>query len=323
MTSDNHVRVAIVGSGPAGMGAAIELAGNGLGPIVLIERQSRVGGIPAKYRHEDIRTFVQWTRARMISGKRFVDQMVEKIEDTDTRIWNECQVLTVDTEGKALTLVDPQRGKFNITADAVILACGAREKTIAERGWIGGSRAARVYFTHQLLDLLEQKEILPCKNPVIIGSDLIAYAAAAKLKNAGADSIMIIDNTASPRCSIFERVYFRRWVNPSWQGRVKVANITGNGTIDVTMTTGQSRAIECDGIFVCGELVPNSELVLLGDLDVDRKSRRPGVTSGHQLSAPGWYVAGNMLGGFHGAQWCYFDGVRTGQAVHKYLKNFR
>lgn len=323
MHSDNHARVAIVGSGPAGIGAAIELAGKGLGPIVLIERNPSVGGIPAKYRQEDIRTFVQWTKARMISGKRFVDQMVEKMEVTDTRIWNECQVLEVDSKGKALTLVDPQRGKFNLTADAVILACGAREKTLAERGWIGGSRAARVYFTHQLLELLDQNKLLPCKSPVIIGSDLIAYAAAAKLKNAGADSITMIDNTASPRCSIFERVYFKRWVNPSWQGRVKIANITGNGTIDITMTTGQSKAIECDGVFVCGELVSNSELVLLGDLAVDNHSRRPVVISGHQLSAPGWFVAGNMLGGFHGAQWCYFDGVRTGKAVNKYLKNYR
>ena len=39
-----------------------------------------------------------------------------------------------------------------------------------------------------------------------------------------------------------------------------------------------------------------------------------------QLSAQGWFAAGNILGGFHGAQWCYFDGRRTAKFVTRYLE---
>ena len=33
------------------------------------------------------------------------------------------------------------------------------------------------------------------------------------------------------------------------------------------------------------------------------------------------FAAGNILGGFHGAEWCYFNGQRAARSVVKYLAN--
>jgi thioredoxin reductase len=321
MDSKDHVKVAIVGSGPAGIGAAIGLARRGISPIVIIERDNEIGGIPAKYKDEYIRTFILWTRGRLISGNRFVQRLEQKLAKTDVCIWNECQVIEVLPNKRELTLVNPQRGKFTLTADAIILACGAREKSVAERGWIAGSRSARVLFTHNLLDLLDHDDILPSRKSVILGSDLIAYAAAAKLKKAGASEITMIDISQRPKSSFFQRLYFKRWVNLKWRGLVKSVNVLNKDSVEVITRSDNDHVISCDGIFVCGELVPNSELALLGGFEVDRTSRKPVVKLSHNLSAPGWFVAGNMLGGFHGAEWCYFNGLNTAKSVGEYLQN--
>jgi len=320
MDTEDHVKVAIVGSGPAGIGTAIGLTRRGISSVAIIERHHKIGGIPAKYKHEDIRTFISWTRGPLISGKRFLQGLKKKLAETHVRIWNECQVVDVLPNERKLILVNPQNGKSQISADAIVLACGGREKTLAERGWIAGSRSARMLFTHNLLDLLEGNNILPSRNSVILGLDLIAYVAAAKLKKAGAYSVTMIDVSRMPKCSLIERLYFKRWIKPKWRGSVKSAYVVNRQSVEVITGSDNHHVIPSDGIFVCGELVPNSELVLLGGFEIDRTCRKPIVKSSHRLSAPGWFVSGNMLGGFHGAEWCYFHGLNTAKSVSKYLQ---
>jgi cation diffusion facilitator CzcD-associated flavoprotein CzcO len=44
--------VAIVGGGPAGLAAAIELRRSGVGEVVVIEREAEAGGIPRHAQHQ-------------------------------------------------------------------------------------------------------------------------------------------------------------------------------------------------------------------------------------------------------------------------------
>ena len=320
MNSENHVKVAIVGSGPAGIGAAIGLARRGVGPIVLIERSYEIGGIPARYKAKNgrIRTIVSWKRGHVIFGQNFVNRLQRKLDKTDVQIWIESQVIKIDPDKRKLTLVNPREGKFHITADAIILACGAREKTMAERGWIAGSRSARVFFANHLLDLIDRHDILPSHNSAIIGSDLLAYSAAAKLKKAGASELTMIDTSHKPKCSFLERLYFKRWIHPKWRGLVKSAKIISTDSMEI-ITSPDNRRISCDGIFVSGELVPNTELAILGSLKVELSSRKLIVKSEFQLSTNGWFAVGNMLGGSRGAEWCYFNGLNCAKSVVKHL----
>ncbi|MCH7731523.1 MAG: hypothetical protein IIB44_03260 [Candidatus Marinimicrobia bacterium] len=73
-------------------------------------------------------------------------------------------------------------------------------------------------------------------------------------------------------------------------------------------------------LIVGSKLISNSELTLCGGFEIDLTTRRPAIRSNHRLSFPGWFITGNMPGGFHGAQWCYFDGLVTSMTVGKYLK---
>jgi NAD(P)H-nitrite reductase large subunit len=183
-----------------------------------------------------------------------------------------------------------------------------------------GTRPIRVFFTKQLLQLIDGNGLLPMRNPVIIGSDLIGYAAAAKLKVAGAEDAIIMDKQHRPECSFFERLYFRIWSKPRFRAvNVKSVEVMGSKTATGIRLSKDGDILPCDGIVVCGELIPNSELALLGKLKIELPSRKPVIGRDYQMSESGWFSAGNMLGGFRGAEWCYFNGRRVARSVMNYL----
>jgi len=321
MKSTKHFSVVIIGAGPAGIGAAVKLFKSGIKSIVIIERNDKVGGIPSFYKRKKggVRTFMRWSRGGYpVFGEDYADWLDKQITKTEVEVKLESQVLEINSKGKKLTFVNPKEGKVTLSADAIIMACGSREETPAERKWIAGARPAKVFFTKQILNLVDRNNLLPMRKPLIIGSDIIAYATAAKLKAAGASDPIIVDNRPSPKAPFYERLYFRFWGNQQYRGfNVKSLEITG--TKSTTGVNLNGTHIDCDGIVISGELIPNSELALVGNLKVSIPSRIPVINKDNHLSESGWFAAGNVLGGFHGAEWCYFNGRQVAKVVVKYI----
>jgi len=319
VSDERHFRVAVIGAGPAGIGTAVSLAKRGIGPVVLIERRAEAGGTPMGYRRKDggVPTFVEWTRGRVVFGEELAERMLERLARTDAQLRLSTQVIRIHPAEKRLTLLGPE-GVFDIAADAVVLAAGAREQTPAEKGWLAGARTARVGFTRHLTGWLDRHGLLPARKPVVVGSDLIAFSAAAKLRAAGSDEPVMIDRRQRPSSGLFERLFFRRWTRPDWSGGVTAAEIMGDrAATGVQSSDGQEWP--GDGVMVCGELVPNTELALLAGMAVELPSRQLQLARSQALSQPGWFAAGNVIGGFHGAQWCYFNGRRVARAIARFL----
>jgi NADPH-dependent 2,4-dienoyl-CoA reductase/sulfur reductase-like enzyme len=316
-----HIEVAIVGAGPAGIGVAVGLARHNVSPVALIDRGARLGGIPAKYEPTKggVPTFVVWTHGRVVFGRHFIQPLIRKLDKTQAHQYLETEVLGVNPERRELTILSARLGKQALTANAVVLACGSREKSLAERGWIAGARPARIYSTMHLLDLLDANDCLPMRRPAIIGSDLIAFSAAAKLRAAGADESIMIDRHSRPRSNTAGRLYFRRWCTPAWRPAEGVVSIENTMTAK-GLRFRDSLLAACDGAVVSGDLIPNSELALEAGLEVRMPERVPVAWPGYQLSEHGWFAAGNLLGQPHGAQWCYFNGLRVAKSVARYLK---
>ncbi len=315
------VRVAIVGGGPAGIGAAVGLAKRGIGPILLIDRWDRLGGVPAKYpaKAGSVPTFVAYTRGKVLFGQQFVDGMLRQLTRLEVELSLETTVISLDAHRHQLTVVNPQQGKHVIQADAIVLATGAREQTGPERSWIAGSRQLPSLQTMQLLELVNRGRRLSWDNTVVAGSDLVAYAAAAKLKAAGAATVSMIDTTNSPQAPLLARWYFRRWVRPAWQQNSAVhLRTTNGGRPQLELQDGSQ--VPCDALVVSGQLVPNSELLVQAGIDTTSLTHLPRTSSRGQLSQAGCYAVGNLLGGFRGGQWCYYNGKRVARTVARYLE---
>jgi len=312
--------VVIVGAGPAGIGAAVRLGQAGIRSVLLVDRASQVGGIPARYEVKPggVPTFVVRSRGRIVFGAQFVERIRRKLDRTETSVQLECQVIGVDKSTRSLTLVGPQIGKTEVVADAVIFACGVRERTRSERGWITGHRPAREFYTMQLLQLLDECQVLPMQRPAILGSDLVAYSAAAKLRAAGSQEIAMFDRTARPAAGFLERFYFGRWSRPVWHAAADGVTLADDMCVHSIQNGHQRHA--CDGVVISGDLVPNSELIATAGLDMTPSQRNPVRHRRNQLSEPGWFIAGSDADRFRSADWCYRDGRRAGTDVAAYLR---
>lgn len=322
MSTVERAAVVVIGAGPAGIGVATGLAKRGVGPLILIDRRDAVGGMPALYRSKPggVPTFVLWWRGRVLFGQQLAERLAAKLSQAAVEVWLESQVTEVFPREKRITVVNPRCGKLQVTADAVVLACGARERSAAERGWITGARPAGVFFTKNLLDLTDRNGLRFSGRPAIVGSDLVAYAVAAKLKADGSPRPAMVDQNPRPRCSLPARIYFSRWAKPEFLGCAGEVRVAGQRSLR-GLRLPEGAELGCGSLIICGELVPNSELALMAGLRVELPSRRPAVDSGYQMSEPGWFAAGNILGGSRGAEWCYRNGCRVARYVAGYLKS--
>jgi glycerol-3-phosphate dehydrogenase len=315
----SHYRVIIVGAGPAGIGTAVGLARLGIDGVLLVERADEVGGVPAKFAAKPggVPTFLAWRRGQVVFGRQLAEGWKHELADTSTAVCLQCHVLDVDRASRQLSVVSPH-GREQISAEAIVFACGAREKNRSERGWIYGDRPGRVFYTMQLLQLMDCHHLLPMRNPAIVGSDLIAYSAAAKLRAAGSLEPNIYDRSRRPVARLWERLYFSWWSRPRWHAATEGLAISS--THDTTSVQVGHVSRNCDGVLISGELLPNSELISATGLAVMPSTRVPVSKCRNELSDPGWFLAGAVGGGFHGAVWCYRDGLRAAGAVARFLR---
>jgi NADPH-dependent 2,4-dienoyl-CoA reductase/sulfur reductase-like enzyme len=321
MNSKKHYKVIIIGAGPAGVGVAVKLHRLGVTNIAVVERNTEIGGIPSFYKSKKggVRTFVRWSRGGIpVIGESYAKHLEKALKNTSADIKLESQVLEINIKDKSITYVNPKEGKQTISADAIVFATGAREKNQAERQWVAGARPSRVFFTKQLLNLTDRYGVHPINKPVIIGSDVIAYAVSAKLRSHGAAEPIILDEYESPQCPVHERTYFKLYTNPKYYGFPGKSAIIKGRWVAKAVEIGDVR-FNADGIVLTGELTPNSELPLMGKLSVKTPSRIPVLDSDFQFPEKGWFGAGNFIGGFHGAEWCYFHGRKVAKKVAKYL----
>jgi len=313
-----QVKVAIVGAGPAGVGAAVRLTKLGIGPVVVIEREAQVGGIPAKYAGDDVPTYVMWTQGRIIPGYRYAEKLRRELEQANAALHLESTVIGLDSAANILTVGSPGRGKWQIRADAILLACGARESSRAERGWVYGHRPAGVYFTSNILDLARSLKRMPA-DAAVIGSEVMSYATAAKMAAAGAKRIVMADNAVRPRSFLPKRLFFYRWARPAWANQSHYASIRGKRAVEqVELPAG--RTVSAKEVAITGQLTPNSELVMEAGLAVNTLSRAVGDVKDYRIGESGVFVAGNILGLTCSGQWAYFTGRWAAGQVAKYLR---
>eukprot|EP01043_Picozoa_sp_COSAG02_P015777 COSAG02_NODE_680_length_18551_cov_16.648060_10_plen_315_part_00 len=158
-----------------------------------------------------------------MSGGAFADRLEAELRATGVQIEMGTHVKQLvpsshcgdrpSTSFGSLVLVSPTLGRMQVSADAVVVACGARETGATERRQgtaavqaqpvpvadsladldlpgsvaIAGARTARMLHTTHILDLLaggRDAGALPSRRPLVLGSDLVAYGSAAKLNMA-------------------------------------------------------------------------------------------------------------------------------------------
>ena len=142
-----HVAVAIVGGGPSGLTAAAALAPQVDGVVLVIEREAETGGIP---RHSEHPGYGMRDLKRFMSGPAYAQRLTASALDAGAVLDTEAMVTGWAGE-RSLQITSP-RGVRTVTADAVVLATGARERPRPAR-LVPGDRPDGIYTTGQLQNL--------------------------------------------------------------------------------------------------------------------------------------------------------------------------
>jgi len=294
-----HVDVAIIGGGPAGLAAAIQLYQNGIHNIIIIEREKQLGGILRQCIHDG---FGLTRFSEMLSGPEYAQAFIDQVETLGVPYLVNASVVHFSPE-KHLTVVTPS-GLQTWDAKAVILTTGCRERTRGALG-IPGDRPVGVFTAGVAQAYINLYNRMPAKEVVILGSGDIGLIMARRLTLEGAHVQAIFEIQPYPnglprniqQCANDYHIplYLNHTVTQI-HGRNRLTGVTVSQVDkDRQPIAGTDKFYPCDTLILSVGLIPENELSREAGVALDPRTNGPVVNEFYQTSLDGVFVSGNVL----------------------------
>lgn len=316
--TDQHVAVAIVGGGPSGLTAATALAEEVDGEVLVIEREAETGGIP---RHSDHPGYGMRDLKRFISGPAYARRLTAMAGDAGATL--ETEAMVTGWAGERRLQITSPRGVRTVTADAVVLATGARERPRPAR-LVPGDRPDGVYTTGQLQNLVHIHHTDVGRRALIIGAELVSWSAVLTLRESGCATVGMVSTYPHSEAYAAFRVPGRLLMRGPVFTRSRIVRIDGKdrvrGAIVENIDTGERTTVACDTVVFTGDWIPDHELARTGGLEMDPATRGPVVDAGLRTSSPGVFAVGNLLHPVDTADGAALDGRHVAAAVNSWLE---
>ncbi|MBQ1244853.1 MAG: FAD-dependent oxidoreductase, partial [Clostridia bacterium] len=171
----------IIGGGPAGMSAAVAAYKAGVRDILILERDSSLGGILQQCIHNG---FGLHKFGEELTGPEYAWRYEKEVKDLGIPHKLNTTVLEI-SEDKVITATNEQEGIFQLQAKAIILAMGCRERPRGALN-IAGTRPAGIYSAGTAQKYVNIKGYMPGKEVVILGSGDIGLIMARRMTLEGA-----------------------------------------------------------------------------------------------------------------------------------------
>jgi thioredoxin reductase len=316
--------VLIVGAGPAGIAAALELKKLGIKDVIVAERESEAGGIPRMCGHIG---FGLRDMHRLMTGPSYARKYREMAEQAGIKIQTNTTITDLQ-DGRQVSFTSPD-GLGMIEAKSVLLATGIRERPRAAR-LVPGHRPQGVFTTGSLQRFVYEHNLPVGKRAVIVGAESVSLSVVLTLIHAGVKVLNMVTELPQhqlylplflPAKILYADILARSPIIPN----TRISNIVGCQRVEgieiTNLETGKTQIIECDTVVFTGSWVPENELARRGDVRTGKPSSGPQVDSIFRTSQAGVFAAGNLLRGVETADWVALEGRAAARSIARYLEN--
>ena len=319
-----HVKLAIIGGGPAGLAAAAAARRSGVEDILIIERDSRLGGILNQCIHAG---FGLHTFGQELSGPEYAQRFIDQVTELNIPCLLDTMVLDLSEE-RILTVTSRAEGLQQIKADAVILAMGCRERPRGALN-IPGTRPAGIWSAGTAQRLVNMEGVMPGREVVILGSGDIGLIMARRMTMEGAKVHAVAEvmpYSGGLKRNIvqclddFDIPLFLSTTVVEIHGRKKLEGVT-LAQVDERRrpVPGTERYIPCDTLLLSVGLLPENELSAGANVALSPITGGPVVKEDLSTSIPGVFACGNVLHVHDLVDFVSQEAALAGEAAARYL----
>lgn len=318
-----HCDIAIIGAGPAGLAAAVAAHEAGVKDILVIERDSEPGGILNQCIHNG---FGLHRFGVELTGPEYAGRYEDMLIGTGVKI--QLGTMVIGIENRVISCVSKENGYEEISAGAIVLAMGCRERN---RGpiFVPGDRGSGVFSAGSAQRYLNIEGYLVGRRVVILGSGDIGLIMARRMTLEGAKVLAVSEimpfsnglsrNIAQCLDDFGIPLYLSHTVTDIiGKGRVEAVVIS---QVDENMKPipGTEKRFECDTLLLSVGLVPENELSRAAGIKIDPRTNGPVVGEDMQTSAEGVFACGNVLHVHDLVDYVSAESARAGAAAAEYV----
>ena len=318
--------IVIIGAGPAGLAAAAAAKKSGAEDILILERDSVLGGILNQCIHNG---FGLHTFNEELTGPEYAARYEEEVKKLEIPYRLNSMVLDINKD-KEITVVSRSEGLELIKAKAIILAMGCRERPRGALN-IPGYRPAGIYTAGTAQRLMNIEGHMVGKEVVILGSGDIGLIMARRMTLEGAKVKVVAE--LMPYSGGLKRNIVQclndfdiplklshTVVNIEGKERVKGITLAQVGP-DRKPIPGTEEHYDCDTLLLSCGLIPENELTRNMGVAMNPVTSGPMVNDRLETGIEGVFACGNVLHVHDLVDYVSEEAALAGQNAAKYVKS--
>ncbi|MDR2686680.1 MAG: FAD-dependent oxidoreductase [Oscillospiraceae bacterium] len=294
----------VVGGGPAGMAAALEAEKNGVGRILILERDVTLGGILEQCIHTG---FGLHYFKEELSGPEYADRFIVPVEQNG-HIDVKLDTMALDVQPgdgvHTVVAVNKADGLLELETKAVVLAMGCRERPRGALN-IAGTRPSGILSAGTAQKYVNMDGWMPGREAVILGSGDIGLIMARRMTFEGAKVKMVCE--LMPYSSGLTRNIVQCLDDFDIPLRLSCTVIQVHGKERLEGVTvayvdenrrpipGTEEYVPCDLLLLSVGLIPENELTRGAGISIDMVTAGAVVNEARETEIPGIYACGNVL----------------------------